>query len=480
MARVWQATDRVLDRPVAVKVLLDHLAEDRSFVRRFRSEAIAAARLTHPSVVSVYDTCSDDGVEAIVMELVEGPTLRHRLDAEGRLPPREAARIAGRIADALATAHRAGIVHRDIKPANVLLSDDGRVVVTDFGIAKASEHGDLTAGGQMLGTAKYLAPEQVEGTGVDGRADVYALGVVLFEMLCGRVPFLADTEAATALARLGQDPPRPRDLYPDVPADLDRITLRTLARDPADRWPDAASLARSLGAFAAGRPPPADPPLPDRSVAPEPARTPSRDPDPGPDDVDDLDPDEGDLGDRPGPAPMRRGGGALLAIGVVGAALLIVGLLGWRLITPDDAATIAVTATAFDPHGTAGENDDDAPLAVDGDPSTAWSTERYNDPDITVLKPGVGLVLDLGGSRRVERVAVTTDDEGWSAQVFVVAGTPGDDFPADVDAVASVREHDGPARFAVDGAEGDRVVLWITRTGVDGTLAVAEVEVETT
>ncbi|HEY2998550.1 MAG TPA: protein kinase, partial [Acidimicrobiales bacterium] len=216
MAQVWLGTDEVLRRAIAVKILHHHLAADETFVTRFRHEAIAVARLSHPSIVNVYDTCSDGGVEAIVMELVRGQTLRHRLD-EGAVDPWVAANIAAQVAGALSVAHAAGLVHRDIKPANILLSQDGRVKVGDFGIAKAAESADLTQEGSFLGTAKYLAPEQVEAKHIDGRTDLYSLGVVLYEMLCGRVPFEGDSSSATALARLHGDPPRPRLVKAGVP-----------------------------------------------------------------------------------------------------------------------------------------------------------------------------------------------------------------------------------------------------------------------
>ena len=254
MAQVWLGTDEVLRRAIAVKILHQHLAADQTFVTRFRHEAIAVARLSHPSIVNVYDTCSDDGVEAIVMELVRGETLRTRLD-DGQMDPWVAANIAAQVAGALSVAHAAGLVHRDIKPANILLSEDGRVKVGDFGIAKAAESADLTQEGSFLGTAKYLAPEQVEAKPVDGRTDLYSLGVVLYEMLCGRVPFEADTSSSTALARLHSDPPRPRLVKAGVPRELEAITMRLLARDPAGRYPTATDArAALLGAGADDQP----------------------------------------------------------------------------------------------------------------------------------------------------------------------------------------------------------------------------------
>ena len=179
MAQVWEASDLVLDRRVAVKILHPHLATDTS-VTRFRREAVAAARLAHPNVVSIFDTISADGVEAIVMELVDGTTLRRHLDRHERLSPDDALHIGTSVCDALAAAHASHLVHRDIKPANILLCRDGRVKIADFGIAKAAVGDGLTREGTLVGTAAYLAPEQVEGTPVDGRTDLYALGLVLY------------------------------------------------------------------------------------------------------------------------------------------------------------------------------------------------------------------------------------------------------------------------------------------------------------
>nr|MBA2280497.1 serine/threonine protein kinase [Acidimicrobiia bacterium] len=247
MASVWEAVDEVLARRVAVKVLHPHLAADEQFVARFRREALAAARLTHPCIVSIYDTCTDtaaDGTltDAIVMELVRGTTLRAELDRLGRFEPAAAAAVVAEVCDALGAAHAAGIIHRDVKPANVLLSTDGRVLVADFGIAKAGDGLDLTGADTTLGTAKYLAPEQVAGEPVDARADVYATGVILYELLCGRPPFVADTEAATALARLHRDPEPPRSVRPELPTWIESVVLRALARDPADRIESAPAL----------------------------------------------------------------------------------------------------------------------------------------------------------------------------------------------------------------------------------------------
>ncbi|MCU1498826.1 MAG: serine/threonine protein kinase, partial [Acidimicrobiales bacterium] len=253
MAQVWEATDEVLARRVAVKILHPHLARDDSFVRRFRNEAIAAARLAHPSIVSVYDTLSEGWVQAIVMELVTGTTMRADLDQHGPLQLTAVLAIGTQVADALGAAHASGLVHRDVKPANILLSADGRVLVADFGIAKAAEGADLTSDGSMVGTAKYLAPEQVEGGPIDGRTDLYALGVVLYEALTGQAPFVADTDTGTALARLHRDPVPPRELRPQIPLAVERVVTRAMARRPGDRFADAAAFRQAL--LAAGADP---------------------------------------------------------------------------------------------------------------------------------------------------------------------------------------------------------------------------------
>lgn len=254
MAEVWEGYDEVLSRPVAVKVLLSHLATDEVVRERFRREAVTAARLAHPNVVATYDTGLDGTTAYIVMELVRGQTLRHLLAARGALSVPVAIAVADQIADALAQAHRAGLVHRDIKPANVLLAEeDGtlpRIKVTDFGIAKAAERvgADLTSTGMVLGTPKYLSPEQVEGREPDARADLYSLGVVLFEMLTARPPFVGPTEMATALSHLRDDAPLASSFRPGLPPAIDDVVATLLAKDPAWRYPSANDLRRALAA----------------------------------------------------------------------------------------------------------------------------------------------------------------------------------------------------------------------------------------
>jgi serine/threonine-protein kinase len=246
MAQVYEGTDTVLGRTVAIKVLAEHYTRDEAFVRRFRREAQAAAKLNHPGVVSVFDTGSDGDVQYIVMEYVQGRTLAEVLTQEGRLPPDKAADIAAQAADSLAFAHEAGLVHRDVKPGNIMLTEEGTVKVMDFGIARALEAETITQTATVFGTASYLSPEQARGERVDHRSDIYSLGVVLYEMLAGRAPFAADSAVAIAYKHVSEPPPPLREIAPEVPSWLEAVTLRAMAKDPAERYQSASAMATDL------------------------------------------------------------------------------------------------------------------------------------------------------------------------------------------------------------------------------------------
>ncbi|HWB71740.1 MAG TPA: protein kinase, partial [Egibacteraceae bacterium] len=251
MAAVWRARDEVLARTVAVKILHDHLAADDAFRERFRREAIAAAKLTHANVVGLYDTGRDGHWVYLVMEFVDGVTLKDVISDVGWLEPGQAAAIGEKVARALAYAHDRGLVHRDVKPANILVAGDGTVKVADFGIAKAEEgEGDLTRTGMVLGTAAYVSPEQVLTQPVDGRADQYALACCLYEALTGQQPFRGESALATAALRLERDPPPPRSLRVDIPRELDAVVRQAMARSPDQRFESADTLADALAAFA--------------------------------------------------------------------------------------------------------------------------------------------------------------------------------------------------------------------------------------
>ncbi|WP_052434515.1 protein kinase domain-containing protein [Streptacidiphilus melanogenes] len=254
MATVWRGVDRVLERPVAVKVLSEGLAEDSRFAERFAREARHAASLAHPAIVTVFDTGEDEsGTPYLVMELVDGRTLAELLERTPRLPVERAVAIASAVCEALQIAHAAGLVHRDIKPGNIMVADGGQVKVVDFGIAKAgNDAAQLTGTGSVLGTAAYLAPEQATASGVDGRADLYALGCVLVEMLTGRPPFVGATPVEVAWMHVSERPAPPSSLRPDIPAALDAAVLALLEKEPGRRPADAASARTELQAAVTG------------------------------------------------------------------------------------------------------------------------------------------------------------------------------------------------------------------------------------
>ena len=255
MAQVYRAMDRQLERPVALKVLFPELSVDRTFVERFRREAQAAANLSHPNIVPVFDWGEDDGSYFIVMEYVEGRPLSAVLRDPQRMPPRQIATIGAGVAAALAFAHRHGVVHRDVKPGNVLITPDGDVKVTDFGIARAmNTEESLTQTGAVMGTAAYFSPEQAEGKGVDSRSDIYSLGVVLYEMAVGRPPFTGDSPVAVASKHVRDMPVLPREANPTVPPALEAVIMKAMAKNPDDRYGSAEELRADLLRFADGRP----------------------------------------------------------------------------------------------------------------------------------------------------------------------------------------------------------------------------------
>ncbi len=260
MAEVYRAQDRLLDRPVALKVLFPELSVDRAFVERFRREAQNAAKLSHPNIVPVFDWGEDTGSYFIVMEYIDGRALSAVLRETGPLDPARAADIASQVAAALGSAHRHGVVHRDIKPGNVLITEDGQVKVTDFGIARAvNTEESLTQTGAVMGTATYFSPEQAEGIGVDARTDIYSLGVVLFEMLTGRPPFLGDTPVSVASKVVRDIAPMPRELLDTVPVELESVTMKAMAKLPDQRYADADEFRADLLRFLEGQPVQAEP-----------------------------------------------------------------------------------------------------------------------------------------------------------------------------------------------------------------------------
>ena len=266
MAEVYEGHDRLLARRVAIKILLAQYAHDPAFLARFRREAQAAASLSHPNIVGVFDTGSEGDTWFIVMELVAGNTLRDLIHLHGPVHPARAAEICSEVAGALAVAHARGIVHRDVKPGNVMLTTEGKVKVMDFGIARATAVPSITQTSAVVGTAQYIAPEQAQGLEVDARSDVYSLGCCLYEMVTGQVPFTGPTPVAIAYRHVREDPTPPRALNPDVPVPLERVCLKAMAKRPEDRYQTAAEMQRDLERVRVGEPVTVAGPLPSQQT----------------------------------------------------------------------------------------------------------------------------------------------------------------------------------------------------------------------
>lgn len=438
MADVWRAHDTQLDRTVAVKLLKPSLATESTVAERFRREAKAAAGLTHPNIVTVYDAVEDHGRQAVIMEYVEGRSLRETLDNKGRLSPALTVRIGKAVCAALEEAHRKDVIHRDVKPGNVLIeTEQVHVKLTDFGIAKAlGEAGDdLTSENIMMGTAKYLAPEQVLGDELDGRSDIYSLGLVLYECLVGKVPFLGSSDTETALARLKKRPEPITSIRPDVSQGLADVIHRMMERRPEDRYSTSAEARLALHAAPVERAGGDRTPTPGKVIRPRTGNTPpsgtTRDPSPVPARA--AGTSRSAAPRRPlsthgwKPTPALVGGviAALLVLGVV-IAKMSGGSSGTpaasssAISSPDTMYTGPVSITgvhSFDPEGDDGsENDDQLTNVTDGDPSTLWTTSCYKSSTFG-SKTGVGLMVQLNESV-LAQISVDMAESGWSARVY--------------------------------------------------------------
>jgi tRNA A-37 threonylcarbamoyl transferase component Bud32 len=485
MAAIWRARDQVLARMVAVKLLRQDLAGDPEFAKRFQREAVAAARLTHTNIVSVYDTGVDDDISFIVMEYSDGRNLSQVMSERGPLEPEEAAGLICPVLSALAYAHANEVIHRDIKPANILVGNDGRVQVTDFGIAKAAFAGtDLQTTGKALGTVRYLSPEQVQGSEVDARSDLYSTGLVLYELLTGRVPFQAESDMAVALMRLSQAPIPPRAFRGGIPRDVEGVVLRALAQRPEERFQSAdsmlAALERAAGSadlsatqkFAVHRPGPAAEPAPPRHLG--------------------VSTSSVFRSWMLVPLILILLAGAAIAGGLALGRLKLGGPLGVRAAPKGSVEAPPATglttldilgARDFDPEGDGQEHPEEAPLAVDGQQGTSWSTDHYNSAEFGNLKSGVGLWLDFGNERTIQGVKVSSSIPGWQFQIKTGS-------PAQSSAEAASAT-DGSTTFTV-GSSGTVVVdlkpvrtsallIWITRLGQDGGrygASISEVQVQ--
>ncbi|MDG2025571.1 MAG: serine/threonine-protein kinase [Acidimicrobiales bacterium] len=426
--------------------------------------------------MAVYNSTQEH--PGIVLEWIDGPDLRERLDAD-TLSPTEITGVGVDLCAGLQELHDHGLIHRDVKPANILLTSSGEMKLTDFGIATANA-GDRTATGVVLGTAKYLAPEQVQGLDLYGRADVFALAAVLYEALAGRAPWIRDGDLPTAIARLEEDPADLARVRPDVPGELAGAVMRGLARDRDDRWPSAAAFASGLlgGSRLPPPPPPAtvatgqhesihsETPVDDEPVTSDSTAT-------VPLSVPETSAQDARSTSSPRPRARRRRWPRLMGF----TLMVLIALLGWTLIAGDgndalpptaSGAVQILSATAFDPEGTGppGEHDDRAADAIDGDTSTSWPTESYESRQFGT-KSGVGLVLWLAETTVVEEVEIRTlASQDWAEEIRVADGVG-----TDAATIAAFGPADATAtglntidRISV-GAAGDAVVIWITDLG---------------
>jgi tRNA A-37 threonylcarbamoyl transferase component Bud32 len=409
MSTVYLARDETLDRQVAVKVMHREMSEQADQLQRFRGEARAVAKLSHPNVVAVIDAGEDGGHPYIVFEYVEGETLKQRIDRVGALEVQEAVAYSIEVAGGLTVAHSRQMVHRDVKPQNVLIDPDGRAKLTDFGISRELEKDGLTATGRVLGTTDYVAPEQALGRGADPRSDIYSLGVVLYEMLTGEVPFHADSQVGVAMKHVNEELPDVQRRRPEVSAATALVIERATAKDPGQRYQrieemiDDLQTALEVEAARAG------------TTTGEATTV-----------LDAVPPPRRKLSTR----ARWSWAGVIALLLVAGGTLLAVQLIssgevggggggvqqGSRIDVP--------AATDFDPLGDDGEeHPDEVDEAIDGQPkTTAWTTQDYFQPDFG--KDGVGIYLDAEQPVAAGVLELRSPDPGWRFEVYAANEPP--------------------------------------------------------
>lgn len=474
MSTVYRALDETLERQVAIKLMNREIASDSDQLERFRREARAVAQLSHPHIVGVIDAGEDAGRPYIVFEYVEGETLKERIRRQGQLPIGEAVAYAIEIARALGAAHARHIVHRDVKPQNVLIDEEGSAKVTDFGIARTLDEDGLTQDGRVLGTTDYVSPEQALGHDVSGQSDLYSLGVVLFEMLTGTVPFRGENQVAVAMKHVREELPDVRDLRPEASASLAAVVDRATAKDLKERYrtdeeliddlAEVLALETSRAGTATGEVTTVIRTLPRSAQSRVPLRV------------------------------RRPAWIAIAALVVVAAAVVLAvflfragergtgtdGRVPQRSSNGAQLTQISLrqdAATDYDPEGDGVEHADETQFAVDNNPSTFWSTERYDNA--VLPKDGVGLAIDVSPGAVLKRMVVQTSTPGFSGDVYV---TDAADLPAQVTDPAWTKVAsftDARPRQPVDldtaGARSRHVLLWITRLPPGGQVEIREV-----
>jgi eukaryotic-like serine/threonine-protein kinase len=450
MSTVYRAFDETLEREVAIKVMHSEISSDDAALERFRREARTVAQLSHPHVVMVIDAGEDEGHPYIVFEHVRGETLKDRIRREGPLPVAEAIAYAIEVGRALQAAHERGLVHRDVKPQNVLLDEEGRAKVTDFGIALGLESNQLTAAGKVIGTTDYVSPEQAMGNEVSGQSDVYSLGIVLYEMLVGEVPFSGESHVSVAMKHVREGLPDVQRRRPEVSAALAAVLERATAKELGARHPTMADLVRDL----------------EEVLTYESARSGGA---------------TGEataiLNQLPAGIAGRKSRRRTVALALMYAAIAAAVAVVAALVVNGESAQnspaslgdlrpIALNesdAHEYDPPPGDGKERGTEALAVDGDPSSAWETERYDTPDLGNLKQGVGMYLDAGRPIVARAIRLVTPKDGWSLEVRVAR----DSVPDDVSGwtlVASGKMDATRKTFDLDtaGQRSRYYLIWIT------------------
>jgi serine/threonine-protein kinase len=453
MSTVYLARDETLDRPVAVKVMHREMSEQEDQLQRFRQEARAVAKLTHPNVVAVIDAGEDGGHPYIVFEYVKGETLKQRIARVGALDTQEAIAYAIEVARGLSVAHARNMVHRDIKPQNVLIDEEGRAKLTDFGISRQLEQDGVTATGRVLGTTDYVAPEQAMGKGVDPRSDIYSLGVVLYEMLIGQVPFHADSQVGVAMKHVNEELPDVQRRRPEASAAVALVVERATAKDPGERYQTTAEMIDDL----------------ETALEVEAARAGSTTGE-ATSVLDAVPPPQRKLSGRARWSwaaivlLLLVGGGALLAVQLISSGI------GGGGANNGKGGSIAISsATDYDPQGDGEEVGSKVELAADGDPTgTAWETEHYDSETFEGTKtgpdPGVGIYVTTSSPARPQRMIVRSPTPGWNAQVFAAPAGPPSDLSGWDEPVGEVSEAEGVQEIDLEVRQPSTYfLLWFTK-----------------
>jgi len=461
MSSVYRAHDKLLERSVALKVLHEQYTSDGDYVERFRREARAVAQLTHPNIVTVIDRGEQDGRQFIVFEYVDGENLKALVEREGPLPEREALELALQVARALSFAHQQDLVHRDVKPQNVLLDDEGRAKVTDFGIARSLDvEAGITQTGTVMGTSDYIAPEQARGVKASVQTDIYSLGAVLYELLTGEVPYHGDNFVAIAMRHINEPVPSVRERRSDVSPRVEAAVQRAMAKDPRDRFQSMDEFGAELQACLADE----DGSTEATMVVAPPKRPRRRQRAPRA------------PADRPSvwPLLLLLAGLAVLA-GIFAAVFAFTGKSPSRIsdvlgVGGTKSKTVHLAGvTAYDPEGdNQEEHNPDAKYATDGNPATYWKTESYNGAQLN--KSGVGVVLGANTARKISKVTVTTDTSGFKAEIESSSSQTGPFKP-----VSDPMTVGRTTTFSVSGGPAQYYVIWITDLGGNDSVHVNEV-----